>query len=567
MDVREFYNPIKLPICFDESFTKFVLSMNGIWIHSKNLKVQPEIIFVNGEDCETGAADLEANRIFINKDMFSPIKLKRPNIDAQPHETVGALVGLQCHEIMHFHSTSMTIEESLKSLGCEGNKFLGACINVIEDTFIDEYAKTVFNPFFWSYNYLYDYFFPKEKFSTEKLNGKIENEDDSAAYLNYAIWSRILSHRKTIVECDSIMQKVDAIIVCAKSTFDIDERNKLAKKLFDLLIPKAFENKNKVEQKEFIDKVSKKLSQEDVVDNLEYDKNEALTPNKGVEFFGKDQKKTLSILFHPSESFYANKIFGGPTLNFKFDSKSNKFANLAALMKAQAETIKLRGVQEKRGKRVTKLANIATNGKIFSTPVVMQGVGFQEIGILIDFSGSMGTTLVKSALEETFSIVRSLQNGGHSVFVVGHTGDIKYSSTGQNIDLVMPIFKDFSESVEIMNERMTSWAKHSQLCSNNDDLAILQCMNMFSKKNNKKTLIIIGDGTPASKRISCEQEGIKLVMESVKTLKKAGILALSLSLTENVMPKNNKIYGIENNTYSNSPSAVSDIIKRIVTHL
>lgn len=191
----------------------------------------------------------------------------------------------------------------------------------------------------------------------------------------------------------------------------------------------------------------------------------------------------------------------------------------------------------------------------------VQTLGEQEIIILVDCSGSMtyGSKYVK-AYNAARGAARSLQQSRHRVAVYGHTADLELF--GQMSGLVIYKFKDFDDSTGTLDHRITTVNKVYSLANNDDAGAIEYIGAKFSSRPNKKTLIVISDGSPASHRIGT-WDGIEKTKLEVDKLRANGINVLSISIDKDAINPNNEIYGTDNNTANNDPNVVATLIDKI----
>lgn len=612
MNLKQWYYPLQIPTYFESrKIEPFVRSMAGMWHHTLSDVAAPMISFVNSNDCPTAAADLKQNKMIINRDIWSSDKHKRPNELANPEQAIGTVIGLQLHETLHFRYSEMNLDERIKEIGLPLNQRLASIINVVEDTYIDDKAPTIGRGFDWSYLYLAPYFFTKD-FVNEafaELPTKISSFEDGDKFLRLLPLIRFMhlkfdgrfvdinfSHFPSTKET----KKLSEMVMCATNTHILSDRTHLSVEIFKFLFPdedlsksesetknddnggddesdKHESGKSDVESEKLskAKKLAKSFSDDLLKSDIKLASEEVVLKNEEIDIkndvgLGADEKY-VELVFKPTHEFFAQydadkscvldlfKRDGGDLKKLK-----SRYSNLSNLMKAKAETHRHFGPQRNHGTRLRHLERIATDSKIFAEPIVLKGLGYQEIVILVDLSGSMSDKII-NAFYATYAAASSLHEGGHSVAVVGHTADVSTRPLGQRVGLFMPIFKKMNESIESMEKNIRVYMEYAEMSGNNDDLAISRAKDFFTSKDNKKTLIVISDGKPASYRLDYGYEGIKLTKNAVKNLRNARINVVSISIERSAFEDNNKIYGEDKNTCNEDTSILVDLVKMIVT--
>lgn len=618
MNLRDWYYPVQIPKTFNgDTVDKFVTAIAGMWQHMLDDIAKPTVSLVKTATCPTAMADLKFNKMFINRDIWSNVHEERPNKTASTEEAIGTIIGLQIHEILHFKFSLMNLDERIESIGLPFNKTLASIINIVEDTYIDDKAPSIARGYDWAYHYLVGYFFPQSYVDSvlKNLPTEIKSKEDGDSFLQFSplVRQKMLKYDGRFVNINwsklkksPTIDKFISMVMSSTSLHLIEDRTNLSVQIFEFLYPNekissSDEDANS-EDANGNDESDKDSSNKSSSDNKE--KSGGLLKNhesKLAESFssdvfvgkidpGTDEKivtsnETLSkrddkssgekyseLVFKPTKEFFELYGFYSPSRIFEYLNKSGKslfsenekYQNLSKLMKARSETHRFAGQQKNFGTRMRHIERIVTDGKIFSEQIVSQGLGFQEIVILVDLSSSMSVSVIK-ALGAAYAAACALCYGGHSVAVVGHTADISLSMLDERVELFMPVFKTMSESVASMKVNIQTFIEYSPLCNNNDDLALSRAKMFFTSKRNKKTLIVISDGEPSSFRLNDSEKSISFTRKVVIDLRSSGINVISISIDKSSFAGNNKIYGADKNTCNEDLSILVDLVKMIAT--
>ena len=206
------------------------------------------------------------------------------------------------------------------------------------------------------------------------------------------------------------------------------------------------------------------------------------------------------------------------------------------------------------------MSRIATDSKLFSTKIVEQGIGPQEILILVDCSGSMASGRnILMAIEASYAAASSLESARHSVAVYGHTAD--HDTVNEFASTIIYRFKGFSEPFVSVKNRFEHFFRNAAryLYNNDDELAILEVSKRFTPARNKKTLIVISDGSPACYR----GPDIRSTAAAVANIRSRGIGVVSISIEKDAVRPNNQIYGESFNVDNGDPNVVMEVIRKI----
>ncbi len=226
----------------------------------------------------------------------------------------------------------------------------------------------------------------------------------------------------------------------------------------------------------------------------------------------------------------------------------------------------------------TRIVNIFTDEKIFSPLPENETERDSEVIVLVDASGSMR---------------------GHSLRFAGTDGEMKYMSLYDGVvgaayamadgfqranvtcsvfaHSTLPNSGDAPFICKLTDQyslnRMNEFTNAGQLYSRNnaDSYAIDEVAQYFSQDGRDigRTLIVLSDGQPAFNGYRSDHNGDQMTKESAEKLRKEGIKVYSISLTENVVRDNDRIYGKENNFFpvdddGNGTVSLSPMLKKIV---
>lgn len=258
-----------------------------------------------------------------------------------------------------------------------------------------------------------------------------------------------------------------------------------------------------------------------------------------------------------------SRLIAGASNNYEM---SETWVPLVGLLQARSQTVRYNGLQQNHGTKIRQLYRIATDNKIFTQPVVMDGLGPQEVIILVDLSASMrsGQHYIK-ALNEAWGMAVALEAGRHRVAVYGHTADQDLKETigrRDNPNVTVWEIKNFDHPSSIISKRLENVTSNF-LCNNGDGYAIKTVAEHFSNIRNSKTLIVISDGEPAAHCYGCEY-GNDHTREAIQEIRNRGIKVLAVSVIPSCIKDNNWIYGEENNFPCTTINVVELMVNRIL---
>lgn len=249
--------------------------------------------------------------------------------------------------------------------------------------------------------------------------------------------------------------------------------------------------------------------------------------------------------------------------------KTSEFDGLGKRLSQKMSAAHVSGQALARGRKLvsTRLARIATDGKIFANDVVLKRIDRKwEFDILVDLSGSMergregskrfrALTAAASAFEELVKARLKTRVWGHTQ-LIGH-------------DLIVYAIANSTKDTFITAYRKASTVLGHDGGNNIDGYAIKRVKDFISKdKSYQRVLIVISDGAPSGVtpdgRYSSDN-GAEHTKRVVDGLRKEGIIVVSISIEDNAVKTNNMIYGEKNNINSSDPNILSKLIGTLVS--
>lgn len=214
---------------------------------------------------------------------------------------------------------------------------------------------------------------------------------------------------------------------------------------------------------------------------------------------------------------------------------------------------------EKKGLKFNKnrAANLWSDGRVFNTRPMVQ-VTEPEIILLVDLSGSM-SNIQKQVLKTAKSFSKSLKGIPH--LVAGHSTKEVSGNKSNGIGMIATVglidgFKLYQSAIKTPFETAMKYYSYS----NADGVAIKEVIKYFTKKNNKKIMIVMSDGMPSATMY----KGVDHTKNVVKKLRKQGIIVIALALVPAVVSSLNEIYGSDfvADGYTNLTDSLSQIIRK-----
>lgn len=533
----------------------FVKSAIGIFsqIVDRKNRVAPQIILT--PEIQTAGVDIKLNKMYLPLCHIT----ERQKADVDIYQVLLSYNGQVMHESAHLLYTVDDIE-ALDELveGFDHTKpLMNHVYQIVEDLYIDNQNLLRFPQFDFFTQARLDYFFSsKEILNIELPDGEIESLDDAKALMTAGTMLKNPDNRGVI--SNMLFQQLESMLL---ESLDIDEqlnRVEHALKVYRWLtenfgeeIIDEFENSmSKASGEGEDDEAFMMPADSEIVETGEMlgnENSESYKINEGEVKFEGDGSEDHPIFMIKATEEAISKVLLSYS-NFKQVYQiSTQWDDLVGLMQARSETQRYYGPQQQHGTRMRQLHRIATDQKIFSQPVTLQGLGPQEVIILCDLSGSMTSdnNYVK-ALQEAWGMAVALERGRHRVAVYGHTADVAVNPLSgipvKKSNCMVLEFKSFDENTSVLKERVEI-INHGVLRNNADGMAVRRVGAEFSEIRNKKTLIVISDGQPASTCYSHWNAANEDLQDAVAELRSKGIGVISISIVSDCVDDNDELYG------------------------
>lgn len=555
MNLRTWYKGLTIPRFRDQREMKlFATSMVSAFgtIAGKTLDVHPH--FILSKDIDTAAIDLKQTKVYIGLNILNVNPEERPNPKASEDSALTTIFGMVFHESMHFVYTSRKIEEIAASLSLENEQLFLMLNNICEDYYIDDVFLKTMALYDWVYEERFHYFFSVDK-AREFVDGFLV-EPTSANFIKVLISLKNPKSRYLLRRLAPEHLAIAKLALSAIEEHDRELRPHIAYEVYKLLLENTDKSTTEEQQEAMSDGDAEELLDNEQMNNLE--KTIEIDSSMIMYNGGEDVGGIIEIV--PSTRDTVSSSFGFASASSKQMNIDNRYFGFANLLKAHSETAVYWTPPSHRGRHIRSVSRIATDSKLFSTKVVDQGIGPQEILILVDCSGSMTSSQnIWKAIEASYAAASSLENARHSVAVYGHTAD--HDLFREVASTTLYRFKGFSEKLESVKSRFTHFFANSNgyLYNNDDEIAILEMAKRFTPTRNKKTLIVFSDGSPASHR----SPDIRSTAKAVAKVRSMGIGVISISIEEDAVRTNNEIYGSEFNVDNDDPNVVIEVIRKI----
>ena len=556
MNLTNWYKGLRIPRFRDQREMKaFATSMVSAFsiTAGKTLDVSPQ--FILSTDVDTAAIDLEKMKVFIGLNILNTDSSKRPNPDANEESALTTIFGMIFHESMHFIYTTRKLEQIAKELEVKNQPLFATVNNICEDYYIDDVFLKTMLQYTWTYEERFAYFF-----SVEKAREHFEeflSEPTTANFVKVLISLKNPETRRFMKKLAPEHLTIAQLALSVMEEHDREKRPLIAHEVYKLLL----EDTEESTEEEVSD-----ASGEDGEELLTGEQMEKLDQTIEIDATmimcntGEANGGLIEIVPHQKDLIMtAYEEFGEIEKNAKM-TIDTRYLQFSKLLKAHSETATYWTPPSHHGRNLRSVSRIATDSKLFSTKIVEQGIGPQEILILVDCSGSMvsGRNILM-AIEASYAAASSLESARHSVAVYGHTAD--HDTVNEFASTTIYRFKGFSEPFASVKNRFEHFFNHAAryLYNNDDELAILEVSKRFTPARNKKTLIVISDGSPACYR----GPDIRSTAAAVANIRSRGIGVVSISIEKDAVRPNNQIYGESFNVDNGDPNVVMEVIRKI----
>lgn len=210
-------------------------------------------------------------------------------------------------------------------------------------------------------------------------------------------------------------------------------------------------------------------------------------------------------------------------------------------LRAKRTLRKAAGVPANEGSDISEenLWRIGVDSRVFETNQVEAFKGERlEVILLVDFSSSTRGTILENNLGATKTTSKMLKgaNIAHSVF--GFTS-IRGSSQRPFL------FHIYSYDMNVTNidfEARFQKASHMYLGQNHDGVVLEMLQDKFTARRAARYIVVVSDGAPSAPMYS-GQTARNDTKQKIAKLRKMGVAVFALSTVEDVVDKNDEIYG------------------------
>lgn len=532
--------------------------------HGFRVKVVP--------DCPAPASvDLETMTISLDKAFFDGSHEIYGNLSYE--KRLEFCAGVVVHEGAHIAFTPKNLFDLMLPFGSGFRNNYGFTVaNVVEDIFIESFAKMTNPNFVRLIDFVSDILFSEDVIESRRLlwNGeKPKNDEELVAALDYMIcWKRrnfVFFH---LTDFESSLYN---LFLSADKEESVEARVKIVQDILTMILPDS--EKIETEQISF---ASTCFSPDgkiiEGIKNLPY--SQVLPVNFCAFEEGKESKdRLLKLKISPSVSSSSSAL------------EVVSYSGFEKIVEARNAQRAIKGDPRKSGKKIRHLQHY-NEGKVFGEIFVdggRVGRGKQEFVILVDLSGSMNGYIhntaskrkVRFALENVSGIAKALEKEGFDYGIIGHTEgcvpyDLDFLSGKAMNSVVFYKVKGVDEKIKYSNvHKALSWVNSNFVGGgNNDSCALLFASDEFSSRETEKILIVISDGIPAERNAKVlVKNGVQVGNNSVEDtknvvqhLRRKGIKIFSLAIDEDAIQPCEEIYGKNFSRSAFSPKEFVDAI-------
>lgn len=574
MTVQKWYGrSLPVPGFGDRGYRSFLVSSLGI-VRSVLKEHMGKVIRVNFREVNTAHADFDRSEITINHNYLTG-DIGEGFRKLNSEETIALILGIVVHEAAHFayspptllpgaayiaeHTTAPYVDGVAKTL-----------CNVIEDIYIEAEVERQTPTLFWMLEAVNDVFFPKEveKATVEGAKEVVsppESLEQAARVLNALLLAKTREALSVNPYVDGLFQMVRS----ATGAGLVQDRFALALKVYDALMCNILES-DEGKGSTTIEEVAKKA------EGLTASHESTEVPiypwsDKAIAQSVEAQLKQLEdsvVRVDGRDSIVGEVVYVETPLPASDPVVADeRYERLAEIGRQRASVNRPYGTDRNRGTNIRKLYRIATDQKIFSETVTMNGYKPMQVIILLDCSGSMyslsyfgsGEMLIESATQACLGAAKGLADARCDVAVFGHTGDL---TDMQEVTIYKA--KEFNEPISVLPSRLGSLAYGgARMRENRDGYAIREVAKRFTSPSKRRLLIVISDGVPLAPNYR-GWEAVRHTKEEVNAVRASGIDVISVSIKESANRVNDEIYGANNNVCNEDPNVIESIIRSLI---
>lgn len=480
--------------------------------------------------------------------------------------------GVVVHEGAHIAFTPKNLFDLMLPFGSGFRNNYGFTVaNVVEDIFIESFAKMTNPNFARLIDFVSDILFSEDVIESRRLlwNGeKPKNAEELSSALNYMIcWKRRNFAFFHLTDFESSLYN---LFLSANKEESVEARVKIVQDILTMILPDS----EKIETEQISFASSCFSPDGEIIEGI---KNLPCSEELPVNFCafeeGKDSKDgLLKLKISPSSS-------SSSTLEVV------SYSGFEKIVEARNAQRAIKGDPRNSGKKIRHLQHYS-EGKIFGELFVdggRVGRGKQEFVILVDLSGSMNGYIpntrskrkVRFALENVSGIAKALDREGFDYSIIGHTEgavppNLSYLSGKASCSVVFYRIKGVDEKIKYSNvHKALSWVNSNFIgCGNNDSCALLFASDEFSSRENEKILIVISDGQPVERNtkvlvkngVPIGYNAVEDTKNVVQHLRRKGIKIFSLAIDEAAILPCEEIYGKNFSRSAFSPKEFVDAI-------
>lgn len=518
---------------------------------------QPFFVHVADRHPAPASVDLDTRTITIDQEFFSGNHKIYDGLSWK--EKLEFCAGVCVHEGAHVAYTPKNwVDLHLPKGKVPRTPACFTVANVVEDIFIESYAKLANSNFAYIIDFADNAMFGDEEIEKRRslwTGEKPANEEELVAALDYMItWKRRNFGWFFQSEFERTLYK---LFISADGAANPVTRGKITQEILKLLLGEETckEQAEEEEKGKENEGVSFTLSPDGELVQVPASKNV-------VEILRTDFVLTQES-GSSSKGFFVLKV--KPPHQYRPLGVVN-FTGFNKIIEARNSQRALKGLPAASGRKIRNLSHFS-EGKIFGEMKVegdRVGRGKQDVVILIDLSGSMSGTISESgkrkvtfALECAGGLARTFEKEGFNYAILGHTEgwvpeEMRHNSTLYNNGVIIFKFKGLNEKKNV-KDVINSLGWMEQIFrggGNNDSHAIFLASQEFTQQNDK-ILIVISDGEPTEYStskllghgINCPGNAIGDTKAVVNHLRKSGINVFGLAIDGVAVKSCKSIYG------------------------
>lgn len=444
-------------------------------------------------------------------------------------QAIGIINGLLIHETWHLKETASANVQWIMAGEPAHKKLFQIALNLVEDVYInDVIARTTAYAFFVEFaNSIAGFLLPpaleKYAIAVETQAGILEALIPVLAHYTN-VWNSADPLWDNFREYTDIMDKVIGVS-------NTRERGKISLELYHKLLELAEEtgeNPNDMPAPEEEDagleslpeqamhalsRMSYKISEEFTARCKKEDKFENIPPTQEID---------VNSNYHPRK---------------KVDP-DNKFAQVGRILKLLRSKRYTPGIPRETGSKIlpARLWRVDLDQKVFGLPRPVEKSDRDEVILLLDYSGSIGSSFRHRIAKAALGTAYSLRQANIRFMIFAHTGYRKPE-----------VFRIASYRMHGTTDLATALSRSLEIDANYtyEGFAVEHVGQYFTRGTHNKTLILLNDGNPEGFNYDGDPAE-EHTANAARRLRQKGIRVLAMSLVSNVIPSNIRIYGKEN---------------------